>query len=138
VLPGGALGSFGLRLGVFYEALLAPERSRLVTSTHLAPRLGIDWARTIAGPVRLSASAGLMPWARPGNELQNTFGSDTSSTGLDASVGIDGPLILEGLRWVASYDYLRFEDRLTGAGGTASQLEGVHRLGLSVAYELPH
>lgn len=136
VIPTAHYGTFGLHLGVFYEALLAPASSPLVTSTHLAPRLGVDWGRRIAGPVRVSASASVMPWAWPGNELRNTYGGDPSSAGLDASVGLDGPLLLRGLRWSVGYDYLRFEDRLGSTTGRTTQVEGVHRLGLSVAYEV--
>lgn len=131
----GMLGRFGLHLGVSYEGLLTSDGAPLVESTHFAPRLGVDWSREVVGPVRLRAELGVMPISYVGSALRDAYGSDVSSSGLDASIGLDGPAGLKGLRWRVGYDYLRNEDAFAAPGGATRQIEGVHRAGIGLSYE---
>lgn len=133
--PGALGGDLGVRVGVAYEGFLTPPSSSVVTSTHLSPRLGLDWERPLVGPVRLTASAGVRPFVRLGSDLRRAYGSDASSTGLDAAIGLNGPTPLAGVRWTAGYDYLRYEDRLAASDGRTQQVTSVHRLGLGLSWE---
>lgn len=131
----GAWGRFGLHLGVSYKALLTSEGSPLAESTHLSPRVGLDWSRPIVGPVGLYVEAGVEPVAYVGSALRGAYGEQVSSQGLDAAIGLQGPTGLTGLRWKAGYQYLRQEDAFGAEAGSTRQLESVHRVGLVLSYE---
>ncbi len=133
-LPSGPWGRFTASLGVAYSGFLTSGDLPAVTSVHVGPRLGVGWETSLIGPIGIGASFGVRPWSYVGSDLRRVYGETASSVGIDASVGLDGPLPLAGVRWQVQYGYLRYEDSLGGPAARTVQAEGSHQLGIGLVY----
>ncbi len=130
-------GDIVLHLGFAYDGLLTPAHSPLVTTVHFGPRLGVGYSHGLPFGLRAFADLSLRPFTYVGSDLRAAYGANASSTGIDASVGLSGPLPVgvPGLRWTAGYGYLRYEDELRQGRALTSQTTSVHRVTLGVDYE---